>query len=193
MSGALARTIQTEDGPGVLDSAGRLRIETPEGGIIIRRDWKAPQSEETKKHTANLALDMSEYALNALGDDLLRGIEADKLSRSEWLQGLADAVEMLGLRLKKAAAGDDEAAPLEGMSTFDHPLLLQAVIRFQADFVSEMLPADGPVKVRDDDTEGPAGIEPPPPPSGQPQPETEDDLAGALEKRFESLSDDDCD
>lgn len=176
MSAAL-QTIQTDDGPGQVDATGALRIQTPEGGILIRRDWKRPQTEESKKHTANLAVGMTDAALSQLADELLRGIQADELSRAEWLQGLADAVEMLGLRLKKtAASGDDSAAPLEGMATFDHPLLLQAVIRFQADFVSEMLPADGPVKIRDDETQGPAGMD------NQPAAEGEDDLATALEK-----------
>lgn len=175
MSAAL-QTIDTPDGPGTLDDKGRLRIETPDGGIIIRRDWKQ-QPQESGKHTDNLALGMTEAALGALADDLLRGIQADELSRAEWLQGLADAVDMLGLRLKKAGAtADDSAAPLEGMSTFDHPLLLQAVIRFQADFVAEMLPADGPVKVRSDETQAPPGMD------NQPEQMTEDDLASDLEK-----------
>lgn len=178
MSAALQQ-IETEDGPGTVDERGRLHIETPDGGIIIRTDWRKPDEGESKKHAANLAEHMSDGALGALADDILRGIQADEASRQEWLQGLANAVEMLGLVLKKSgASADDSAAPLDGMSTFDHPLLLQACIRFQADFVSEMLPSDGPVKVRVDTTAPPAGIM-----DNQPQPEpvTEDDLAKDLE------------
>jgi hypothetical protein len=176
MSGT-ARQVETDDGPGTLDARGRLHIETPDGGIIIRTNWRAPVEADDGKHTANLALKMSDAALAVLADDLLRGIQADDLSRREWLQGLADAVEMLGLRLKKSgASADDGAAPLEGMATYDHPLLLQAVIRFQADFVAEMLPADGPVKVRSDETEAPVGMD------NQAEEMTEDDLAASLEK-----------
>jgi hypothetical protein len=188
---AFVRHIETDDGPGTVDDQGRLRIDTPDGGIIIRTQWRRAESPgETRKHTSNLADGLSDTALGVLADEILRGIDADKLSRQEWLLGLADSVEMLGLRLKKSgASADDSAAPLEGMSTFDHPLLLQASIRFQADFVTEMLPADGPVKVRSDATA------PPVPPAGIPgigdnnppepiEQETEDDLAQDLEKDF---------
>jgi hypothetical protein len=159
-----------------VDDRGRLHIETPDGGLIIRSQWKGADNTESKKHTANLADGMSKMQLAVLADELLRGIQADELSRREWLEGLATSVEMLGLQLKRSgAAADDSAAPLEGMSSFDHPLLLQAVIRFQADFVSEMLPSDGPVKVRSDETEAPTGMD------NQPQSQTKDDLSADLE------------
>ena len=186
--------IQTDDGPGTVDAQGRLVIETSDGGLIIRHDWKpkgrAANEGESRKHTANLALYLSKNQLAEIGDELLRGIQSDLLSRSEWLEGLREAVEMLGLRVKKpGASADDSAAPLEGMSTFDHPMLLQAVVRFQADFTTEMLPADGPVKVRNDAT-APPGDQPDAtpgigdnggPPMGMSD-DNEDDLAHDLEQ-----------
>ena len=39
---------------------------------------------------------------------------------------------------------------MEGISRVRHPLLLEAVLRFQANARSELLPTDGPVKIRDD-------------------------------------------
>ena len=46
--------------------------------------------------------------------------------------------------------GAADGAPVEGMSKVRHPLLLEAVLRFQANARSELLPTDGPVKVRND-------------------------------------------
>jgi hypothetical protein len=40
------------------------------------------------------------------------------------------------------------------MSTVSHPLLLEATLRFQATARGELLPSNGPVKVRDDDDQG---------------------------------------
>jgi hypothetical protein len=40
------------------------------------------------------------------------------------------------------------------MSKVRHPLLLEAVLRFQANARSELLPTDGPVKIRDDNNNG---------------------------------------
>ncbi len=48
--------------------------------------------------------------------------------------------------------GAADGAPVEGMSKVRHPALLEAVLRFQANARSELLPTDGPVKIRNDDS-----------------------------------------
>lgn len=178
-----ARKITTDDGmEGVLDDAGRLVIPQPDGGVIYRVNWREKTTESTQ-HTANLATTQSETALYTLADELLREIDADDRSRREYLDSLAKAIEMLGIRLEDPHSADnDSSAPLEGMSTFRHPLLLQSAIRFQADFVAEMLPTDGPIKIRDDSPEPPTGT-----PGMDSLPAdlpgvTSNDLADALEK-----------
>lgn len=184
-----SQQIQTPEGLGTVDEKGRLVIELDDGGLLIKTDWKPKQAAndgESRKHTGNLAEGMSEYKLSEIGEDILRGIQSDELSRREWLEGLTEAVEMLGLRVKKpGASSDDSAAPLEGMSTFDHPILLQSTLRFQADFDTEMLPADGPVKVRNDATAPPSDAQPGLGHNGGPSmdlpDQTEDDLAQDLE------------
>lgn len=180
-----ARNIITDDGfEGTLDAQGRLNIPTADGGTIIRINWREKRPEFTR-HGENLAVGMNPTRLYQLADDLIREIQADDLSRADYLQSLAKAIEMLGIRVEDQRSSDnDSSAPLEGMATFRHPLLLQSAIRFQADFVAELLPADGPVKVRDDTAEPPAGV---PGFDNQPPDLTgldSNDLAGALEKDF---------
>lgn len=179
-----ARTITTDDGmEGLLDDQGRLVIEA-DGGTIYRVRWREKKA-GSGKHDENLALTLDSSTLYSLADDLIREIEADDLSRREYLESLARAIEMLGIRIEDvSASGADSAAPLPGMSTFRHPLLLQSSIRFQADFVAELLPTDGPVKVRDDTPEPPEGT-----PSMDNMPpeltgETSADLAKALQDDF---------
>jgi len=179
-----ARTIITDDGQeGHLDGQGRLVINV-DGGQIFRVNWREKKPGNAK-HEANLAEGMSPDELYQISDDLLRDIAADDLSRAEYLQSLAKAIEMLGIRIEDPhSANNDSSAPLEGMSTFRHPLLLQAAIRFQADFVAELLPTDGPVKIRDDTPEPPMGT-----PGLDNQPAdlpglTTSDYAEALEKDF---------
>lgn len=180
-----ARVIHTDDGMvGRLDDQDRLVIDTPDGGTIYRVHWREKQS-GSSKFGDNLALTMSDVSLYALADDLIREIEADDLSRRDYMETLARAIEMLGIRVEDGrTAENDSSAPLEGMSTFRHPLLLQSAIRFQADFVAELLPADGPVKIRDDSPEPPAGV----PGMDNMPPElpgiTSADLADALQKDF---------
>ena len=152
------RTVTTDDGyTGEVDQDGRLVIPTPDGGVIYRLHWRE-KSKASNKHNDNLALTLSDARLAELSSELLREIAADDLSRREYLDSLARAIEMLGIRLEdQRSADNDSSAPLEGMATFRHPLLLQSAIRFQADFVAELLPSDGPVKVRDDSPEPPTG------------------------------------
>lgn len=181
-----SQTIITDDGfSGTLDDKGRLVIDTPDGGVIYRINYKEKRAPGAGKHSENLAVGRDPATLYALADDLIREIQADDLSRADYLQSLAKAIEMLGIRIEDSRSADnDSSAPLEGMSTFRHPLLMQSAIRFQADFVAELLPTDGPVKIRDDTPEPPPGT---PGMDNQP-PElaglTSSDLASALEKDF---------
>jgi hypothetical protein len=179
------RTIRTDDGyTGTLDAQGRLNIPTPDGGTIIRINWQEKRSGKTS-HGENLAVGMNPSKLYALADDLIREIQADDRTRADYLQTLAKAIEMLGIRIEEQRSSDnDSSAPLEGMATFRHPLLFQSAIRFQADFVAELLPSGGPVKVQDDSGTPPPGVSgmdnQPPELAGL----TTNDIAKALEKDF---------
>ncbi len=90
--------------------------------------------------------------LSRISSDLLRGIEIDLTSRREWIENRAVGIKLLGLTIEvPGTSGSADGAPVEGMSRVRHPLLLEAVLRFQANARSELLPTDGPVKVRNDE------------------------------------------
>jgi len=93
--------------------------------------------------------------LGIIADDLLRGIDDDIQSRQDWIDQRADAMKMLGLKLETPNAGDSaDGAAVEGMSRVRHPVMLEAVLQYQANFRGEMLPVDGPCKIADDDNNG---------------------------------------
>lgn len=102
---------------------------------------------------ANLVDKIGDSELSRIADDLLRGIDDDLTSRRDWIQTRAEGVKMLGLKYEAPNSGALDGAPVEGMSNVRHPLLLEAVLRFQANARSEMLPTDGPVKIRNDDND----------------------------------------
>lgn len=174
---------------GLVDEQGRLHVEMPDNSLKIRPagTWKIDGLDG--KHSDNLALSISDLDLGAIADDLITAIESDNASRQDYLQSISQAISMLGLEVNKQRESDS-AAPLSGMSTVDHPLLLKSVIRFQADFVAEMLPADGPVKIRNDTGAPPSAPQLPPqmgdnggPPMDAPDAtEDTDALADALQK-----------
>jgi hypothetical protein len=132
-----------------------LEIEHPDGSITISLDGKPihdnrPERDENDWFR-NLVEDIADGPLNSIAQDLLRGIRDDIESRKDWIEDRAQGIKLLGLKLEvPGLQGTSDGAPIEGMSKVRHPLLLEAVLRFQANARSELLPTDGPVKVRND-------------------------------------------
>jgi hypothetical protein len=151
--------IVDDDKPSVdTDEKGNiLRIEHPDGSISISLDGRGiAGSEETEAERArewfcNLVEEIDDGELTRISDELMRGVRDDIESRREWIEDRAQGIKLLGLKIEiPGLQGATDGAPVEGMSKIRHPLLLEAVLRFQANARSEMLPTDGPVKIRND-------------------------------------------
>lgn len=150
-----------------------LRIDHGDGSITVSLDGK-PISEADKDGEggwfANLVDQIDDMELGRIADELLRAVDDDLTSRKEWVEDRAQGMKLLGLKIETPGIqGSNDGAPVEGMSKVRHPLLQEAVLRFQANARSEMLPTDGPVKIRDDGNS--ATIE-------------RDEMADAFEKDF---------
>jgi hypothetical protein len=164
---------------------GYIKIERPDGSVVI--DFSGRDKDKTAEplhggFNRNLAADMDEQELNSVVADLIEGIEADEQSRKEWMDIRRDGMKMLALKVeepKSSTALADMTAPLEGMSNVRHSILLEAVIAFQAGARGELLPAAGPVKVKNS---GPPN--PPPQAAVVDGTEPNDELAVALEADF---------
>jgi len=143
------------DIPEIDDKGAILRIKHGDGSLSVSLNGqplaKAANQDEPTGWYANLADKIPEDALNSITEDLLRGIEEDLQSRREWVDDRALCLRLLGLKIELPnTQGASDGAPVEGMSKVRHPLLLEAVLRFQANARSELLPTDGPVKIRND-------------------------------------------
>jgi hypothetical protein len=138
------------------DSDGNIiEIKHGDGSVTISLDGKPIKENRKKRDTEswfrNLAEEIDENDLRAIASDLIRGIEEDLESRKDWVESRSQGVKLLGLKIEiPNVAGASDGAPVEGMSKVRHPLLLEAVLRFQANARAEMLPTDGPVKIRND-------------------------------------------
>ena len=130
-----------EDKPKI-DTDGKgnvLRIDHPDGSITISIDGKSlfdePESEaeKTKEWFRNLVDDIDESELTRISEELMRGVRDDIESRREWIDDRAQGIKLLGLKIEiPGLQGATDGAPVEGMSKVRHPLLLEAVLRFQA-------------------------------------------------------------
>jgi hypothetical protein len=173
MDVTVENTDEDVDVPQFSDDGSLLSIEHGDGSITISLDGKPISEDEEEKDTRwfrNLVDDIDSMELGHISEDLLRGISDDLMSRKEWVEDRAQGMKLLGLKIElPGIQGSNDGAPVEGMSKVRHPLLQEAVLRFQANARSEMLPTDGPVKIRDD---------------GNASSAARDNMADAFEKDF---------
>jgi hypothetical protein len=127
------------------EPALEIEIEDPEkvtigmDGLEIVLD---PDQMPSDEFNANLAEDMDEKVLVELCGDLLGDFEEDCSSRADWMQTYVDGIELLGMKV------EDRTEPWPGACGVYHPLLSEALVKFQAETMMETFPAQGPVKTQ---------------------------------------------
>ena len=95
---------------------------------------------EGLEHNANLAEYMEDDELESIASDLVEKYTSDKSSRADWERTYVDGMDLLGLKM------EDRTTPWPGATGVFHPMLTEAVVRFQSQTIGEILPAKGPVK-----------------------------------------------
>ena len=90
----------------------------------------------------NLAENMGEDELTSIADDLINSFNSDDDSRTEWKRTYEDGLNLLGLKI------EERTEPWDGACGVYHPLLSEAVVRFQSEAITETFPAAGPVKAQ---------------------------------------------
>lgn len=122
-----------------------IEIEDPEsveitaGGMTIEID---PDEDLDNEFNANLAEEMDEGELTQLSGDLLGDYTSDVDSRKDWLNTYVDGIELLGMKI------EDRTEPWPGACSVYHPILSEALVKFQAETMMETFPAAGPVKTQ---------------------------------------------
>jgi hypothetical protein len=121
-----------------------IEIEDPES-VTIGMDGleiEIDPSEDEGDFNDNLAEDMDEGVLAELAGDLIGEFNEDISSRKDWIQTYVDGLELLGMKV------EDRTEPWPGACGVHHPLLAEAVVKFQAETMSETFPAQGPVRTQ---------------------------------------------
>ena len=131
--------------PENLEADLEIEIEDPEsvtissGGMEIVID---PDEMKDDDFASNLAEELSEQQLTEIAGDLLGDFEEDLASRKDWIQTYVDGLELLGMKV------EDRTEPWPGACGVYHPLLSEALVKFQAETMMETFPAAGPVKTQ---------------------------------------------
>ncbi len=124
-----------------LEPALEIVIEDPEALKIDGMEIDLNKEDEgPDDFDANLADHISDGKLAELAGDILGDIDADISSRKDWMQTYVDGLELLGMKIEM------RSEPWEGACGVYHPLLSEALVKFQAETVMETIPAAGPVK-----------------------------------------------
>lgn len=121
-----------------------IEIEDPESVTLRQGDEEIvikPMFDE-EEFTSNLAEDIPDNILASLASDLISDFENDVSARRDWIQTYTDGLELLGLKL------EERSEPWEGACAVQHPLLTEAVVKFQAETITATFPASGPVKTQ---------------------------------------------
>lgn len=122
-----------------------IEIEDPEsvtigmGGLEIEIE---PDEEADDDFNANLAEVLPEDVLQEIAGDVISDYDDDIASRKDWMQTYVDGLELLGMKI------EERSEPWEGACGVYHPLLSEALVKFQSETIMETFPAAGPVKTK---------------------------------------------
>ena len=119
-----------------------VSIETEDGGVVVDFEGSATEELMGADHNSNLAEHMEEEDLDEMASDLVSDFESDRTSRKEWSRSYVKGLDLLGMKI------EERTQPWEGASGVFHPLLSEAIVRFQAQAMGEIFPASGPVRTK---------------------------------------------
>src|SRR5210317_126177 len=119
-----------------------VSIEADGEEVII--DFTGEFTEELigPDHDANLAEYIEDADLEALASELVEDFVADRQSRKDWARSYVKGLDLLGMKI------EERTQPWAGAAGVFHPVLTEAVVRFQAQAMSELFPASGPVRTK---------------------------------------------
>ena len=119
-----------------------VSIEADGEEVII--DFTGEFTEELvgPDHDSNLAEYIEDDELGALASELVDDFVADRQSRKDWARSYVKGLDLLGMKI------EERTQPWAGAAGVFHPVLTEAVVRFQAQAMSELSPASGPVRTK---------------------------------------------
>ena len=130
---------QAPIGLAVIEEAPSIDIEIE----IIGEDEEASVEDVMSPDVpfdANLAEHIDPQELSLIANELLGDIEDDLASRKDWMQTYVDGLELLGMKI------EERTEPWEGACGVFHPMLSEALVKFQSETMMATFPAAGPVK-----------------------------------------------
>ena len=131
---------------GIDDPLIEIEIEDPEAVHIgldgLEIDLEPADDAGEDEFNDNLAEYIDDGELQSIAHTLIADFEDDCTSRKDWMTTYVDGLELLGMKI------EERSEPWEGACGVYHPLLSEALVKFQAETMMSMFPAAGPVKTQ---------------------------------------------
>jgi len=125
------------------DGGIEIEIVDPEEVTINIGDMEITiDGSEEDDFDANLVDYLDESIVTGIVTDLIGDYDDDVNSRKDWMQTYVDGLELLGMKI------EERADPWIGACGVYHPLLSEALVKFQAEIMMSTFPAAGPVKTQ---------------------------------------------
>ena len=138
-------TISTDDNPEleveVIDPDA-VTVTDDDGSVAIVLDDEMQEEIVGPDHSSNLAEYLDEGELESMASDLIGSFESDRKSRKDWASSYVKGLDLLGLKI------EERDQPWPGACGVFHPVLTESVVRFQAQAITEIFPASGPVRTQ---------------------------------------------
>lgn len=126
----------------LVDDDEAVATETPDGGMVIDFGGPKPETPNAIDFDGDLTALFDARELTRLGHEIVATVNDDDMGRSEWKKTYTKGLKLLGLNI------EERTEPWEGASGAFHPLLLESVIRFNAQAMTDLFPGAGPVKTK---------------------------------------------
>ena len=138
-------TITTDDEPDleveVIDPDA-VTVTDDDGSVAIVLDSEMQEDLVGPDHSSNLAEYLPEGELESMASDLIEAFNSDRTSRKDWASSYVKGLDLLGLKI------EERDQPWPGACGVFHPVLTESVVRFQAQAITEIFPASGPVRTQ---------------------------------------------
>ena len=121
-----------------------IEIENPDAVHIHTDgvDISMEKGVDADEFNRNLAEEIPESLLQSIASELISDYEEDVHSRKDWMQTYVDGLELLGMKM------EERTDPWLGACGLYHPLLTEALVKFQSETMMSTFPAAGPVRTQ---------------------------------------------
>jgi chaperonin GroES len=129
------------------ETAYEIEVVDPEAvseeeAMLLASFSDEAQAEENTGFSDNLVEQLDESTIAILASELTHDIDNDRNSRADWEKMYIDGVKLLGLKR------EPRTSPWPGASDVNHPMITEAMVRFQSEMITETFPAAGPTKAK---------------------------------------------